>query len=126
MLIPSENGLDCIEEVSSSASSSDGAEWLQKHDLARLSSDLNLSTTNTECVNLQNSSINIDNSSDVVIGSIAHFHGPVTIVQNPSENAPVVGRDGEKNKVEGRCGVLNLEFVYVFSVVRRYVIIVPV
>lgn len=109
MLIPNnnnnQNGLECIEEVSSTSSCSSqdgGADWLQQKHLGRLSRELNLSTTNTECVNLQNSSINIDNSSDVVIGSIAHFHGPVTIFQNPSEAAAAI-TDGEK-KV-GRCWI---------------------
>lgn len=84
----SRNGLDldCIEEASSTTSScNDGMDYLnalRKYN----TNDLSLrSTSTTDCVNLQNSNINIDNSNDVVIGSVAHFHGPVSIYQNQSE-----------------------------------------
>lgn len=83
MPIANRNGLECIEEASSS-SSSDGPDLpnvLCKYDITELS------TSTTECVNLQNSSINVDNSSDVVIGSVAHFHGPVSIYQSQSDAA---------------------------------------
>lgn len=36
-------------------------------------------------LNLQNSCINVQNSSEVVIGPVTHFHGPVSIIQNPNE-----------------------------------------
>lgn len=108
------NRLECIEE-GSSISSSDDADFssgLCKQDI----SELSLNTNTTDCVNLQNSSINIDNSNDVVIGSVAHFHGPVSIYQ--SQNEVSVERLEASGGNEGRFCVQNgmkLEFVYVLS-----------
>lgn len=56
-------------------------------------------------VELQNSSINVESSTDVVIGSVTHFHGPVSIFHNgnlgetdlldENQNGPLHDDDGE-------------------------------
>lgn len=111
MPITNGNGLECIEEASST-SSSDGADFsseLCKYD----KSELSFTASTTDCVNLQNASINIDNSNDVVIGSVTHFHGPVSIHQVQSE-VSVERREG--GGTEGRFHTeLNIEFVYILS-----------
>lgn len=90
-----QNDLERIEdEAFSNSSCNDGVGYfnaLRKYD----TSELSLSTSTTEGVNLQNSNINIDNSNDVVIGSVAHFHGPVAIYQNQSEVNNVERLQGE-------------------------------
>lgn len=57
-----------------------------------------LNYTNRELVNLENAAVNIENSSDVIIGPVTQFNvnGNVTIYQNGQENP-----DGEiRNKDE--------------------------
>lgn len=109
----SANGLECIEEASTS-SSNDGTDFLTNSGLCRYeTSDFSLSTSTSDCINLQNSSINIDNSNDVVIGSVSHFHGPVSIYQAQSDVSIEKLEGGGGN--EGRFCGMNLEIVYVLT-----------
>lgn len=110
----SENHLECIEE-GSSVSSNDDTDFSS----GLCKQELNLNASTTECVNLQNSSINIDNSNDVVIGSVAHFHGPVSIYQSQSEVSVerLEGGGGNEGTFCVQSG-MKLEFVYVLSGIR--------
>lgn len=104
-LINNGNALESIEEASVSSSSNDtddGVDFLNTIRKYDTGSEIGLNTrTNTDCVNLQNSSINIDNSNDVVIGSITHFHGPVAIYQNQNDvsvESRAIDGDGENHE----------------------------
>lgn len=63
-------------------------------------------------VELQNSSINVESSTDVVIGPVTHFHGPVSIYHN--ENAGDLELDENQN---GPVHVDGGEYVLYFRLV---------
>lgn len=58
-------------------------------------------------VSPQSSTVNIESSSDVVIGPLTQFHGPVTIYQNITSDRQVCYENGNSDVTFKNAGTYN-------------------
>lgn len=63
--------------------------------------------------------INVENSNDVVIGTLTQFHGPVTIYQNSPADKQVTDGSGKNDKNEGENKNDGMMFVLQLMWVRK-------
>lgn len=59
--------------------------------------------------------INVENSNDVVIGTLTQFHGPVTIYQSPPADKRVTGGNNGENDKTSDGGNKNDGMIFVLS-----------
>lgn len=77
----------------------------------------NLAVEIFENSDLGNSELNINHSKDVVIGNIAQFHGPVTIIQKPRSIDEQASCSNIQNQGEGRLLLFVKYLLYITSII---------